>query len=97
VALHDVSSEPVDQSHRTFEVHPVPGAQRAERGAVERLRDRVGGPVVGVETHTFQNGGVHIVALHSNPELRIDELGPPEFKSNDRFAAIKRPIEDRAS
>jgi hypothetical protein len=45
-----------------------------------------GGPVVGVETHTFRNGGVSIVALMTNPQLRVDELGPPEFKSNDRFA-----------
>ncbi|MFN7935992.1 MAG: alpha-amylase family protein [Bryobacteraceae bacterium] len=44
---------------------------------------------VGLETHTFRNGGVSIVALHSNPELRIDELGPPEFKSNERFAKPK--------
>lgn len=44
----------------------------------------------GLETHTFVNGGVHIVALHSNPELRIDELGPPEFKSNERFAKPKQ-------
>jgi len=36
--------------------------------------------------HTFRNGGVRIVALLTNPELRIDELGPPEFKSNERFA-----------
>ena len=45
-----------------------------------------GRPVVGVETHTFRNGGVWIVALMTNPQLRVDELGPPEFKSNDRFA-----------
>jgi hypothetical protein len=45
-----------------------------------------GQPVVGVETHTFRNGGVWIVALMTNPQLRVDELGPPEFKSNDRFA-----------
>ncbi|MCC6341295.1 MAG: beta-galactosidase [Bryobacterales bacterium] len=45
-----------------------------------------GNPVTGVETHVFRNGGVRLVALLTNPELRIDELGPPEFKSNDRFA-----------
>jgi hypothetical protein len=43
-------------------------------------------PVVGVETHTFRNGGVWMVALMTNPQLRVDELGPPEFKSNERFA-----------
>ncbi|MBL8179751.1 MAG: beta-galactosidase [Bryobacterales bacterium] len=46
----------------------------------------------GLETHTFENGGVQIAALHSNPELRIDELGPPEFKSNERFAKEKPAV-----
>src|SRR3954453_11282175 len=50
------------------------------------VTDASGRPVVGVETHTFRNGGVWIVALMTNPQLRVDELGPPEFKSNDRFA-----------
>ena len=45
-----------------------------------------GGPAVGVETHVFQNGAVRLIGLLSNPQLRVDELGPPEFKSNDRFA-----------
>ncbi|NUN03070.1 MAG: beta-galactosidase [Bryobacteraceae bacterium] len=44
-----------------------------------------GQPVVGVETHRFVNGGVTIVGVHSNPQLRVNELGPPEFKSNERF------------
>jgi len=39
----------------------------------------------GVETHTFRNGGVTLIGLLSNPQLRVDELGPPEFKSNERF------------
>ena len=26
-----------------------------------------------------------LLALHTNPQLRVDELGPPEFKSNERF------------
>jgi len=50
------------------------------------VTDSSGRPVVGVEIHTFRNGGVRIVALMTNPQLRVDELGPPEFKSNDRFA-----------
>jgi hypothetical protein len=50
------------------------------------VTDASGNPVTGVETHVFRNGGVRLVALLTNPELRIDELGPPEFKSNDRFA-----------
>ncbi len=42
-------------------------------------------PVSGVEVHRFRNGGMTIVGLLSNPQLRVDELGPPEFISNRRF------------
>ncbi|MEO7144969.1 MAG: beta-galactosidase, partial [Bryobacteraceae bacterium] len=45
---------------------------------------------VGVETQVFRNGGVVILGLLSNPELRVNELGPPEFQSNDRFAKPRR-------
>lgn len=47
--------------------------------------DASGQPVAGVETHVFRNGGVSLVALSSNPQLRVDELGPPDFRSNERF------------
>ena len=50
-----------------------------------RLRDASGKHPVGIEVHQYRNGGVTLVALHSNPQLRVDELGPPEFKSNERF------------
>jgi hypothetical protein len=40
---------------------------------------------VGVEAHRFLNGGVTLLGLLSNPQLRVDELGPPEFRSNGRF------------
>ncbi len=46
-------------------------------------------PLVGIETHVFRNGGVTILALHGNPDIRVDELGPPEFKSNERFATAR--------
>jgi hypothetical protein len=49
------------------------------------VTDSAGHPVVGVEVHVFQNGGTHLVALQSNPQLRVDELGPPDFRSNERF------------
>jgi hypothetical protein len=48
--------------------------------------DEQGQPVSGVETHIFRNGAVTIVSLLNNPELRVDELGPPDFRSNERFA-----------
>ncbi len=47
--------------------------------------DEVGRRAAGVETHTFRNGASWIVALLGNPEMRVDELGPPDFKSNARF------------
>ena len=43
------------------------------------------GAAMGVELHRFRNGGMTIAALLTNPQLRVDELGPPEFKSNQRF------------
>jgi hypothetical protein len=49
------------------------------------LADAAGKPPVGIELHRFRNGGVTILGLHTNPQLRVDELGPPEFKSNERF------------
>jgi hypothetical protein len=49
------------------------------------VRESAGGPAAGIETHAFRNGGVRIVGLLSNPQLRVNELGPPEFKSNERF------------
>ena len=47
--------------------------------------DDQGHAVVGVETHVFHNGGATIIGLLTNPQLRVDELGPPEFQSNERF------------
>ncbi len=69
-------------------VHRMAGELLAAVGVKPRfaVTDATGRPVVGVETHLFRNGGVWIVALMTNPQLRVDELGPPEFKSNDRFA-----------
>jgi hypothetical protein len=59
----------------------------AEQGVAPEfvVQDASGGRTVGVETHTFRNGGVRIVGLHGNPQLRVNELGPPEFQSNERF------------
>ena len=50
-----------------------------------RVVDERGQDGVGVEIHVFRNGGATIVGLLSNPQLRVDELGPPEFRSNERF------------
>ncbi len=68
-------------------VHQLMGKLLGEGGVrpAFTVTDESGGPVVGVETHVFRNGSTNIVALLSNPQLRVDELGPPEFRSNERF------------
>jgi hypothetical protein len=54
--------------------------------------DSAGAPVTGVETHTFRNGDVFLVGLLSNPQLRVDELGPPEFQSNAAFEKSREVV-----
>lgn len=49
------------------------------------VEDASGSPVVGIDVHVFANGGVRIVSLQTNPQQRVSELGPPDFKNNDRF------------
>jgi hypothetical protein len=44
-----------------------------------------GEPAVGVEVHTFRNGGVDVVGLLSNPQLYVEDLGQPDTISNRRF------------
>ena len=69
-------------------------ARKVFEGADVRPRYRVveegSQDAVGVEIHLFRNGGATIVGLLSNPQLRVDELGPPEFKSNARFEKPRR-------
>jgi len=49
------------------------------------VEDDNGDAVVGIDTHVLANGRVRIVSLQSNPQMRVDELGPPDFRSNKRF------------
>lgn len=60
--------------------------------------DTAGQPVTGVETTVWRNGQVDLIALHRNPQLRINELGPQEYKSNEKFETpvtltLTRPAE----
>lgn len=75
--------------HKEGAVHSAAAAVLASTGVAPRFRLRAPGinadGIVGLERHEFRNGGVTIVGLHGNPQLRVDELGPPEFKSNERF------------
>jgi hypothetical protein len=43
------------------------------------VTDRSGKPVVGVETHIYQNGAVRIIALHSNPQFARRRIGAARF------------------
>ena len=49
------------------------------------VTDSAGKPVVGVELRIFRNGSARLITLIANPQTRVDELGPPDFKSNQRF------------
>lgn len=49
------------------------------------VEDSGGHSVVGIDAHVYANGGVRIIALQSNPQLRVNELGPADFRSNERF------------
>ena len=49
------------------------------------LAETSGAPAVGVELHTYRNGGVSIVGLLPNPQLYVDELGTVDVISNKRF------------
>ncbi len=69
-------------------------ARMLERAGVRprfAVTDPGGNPVQGVETHVFRNGGVFLAGLLSNPSLRVDELGPPDFHSNEQFA-VRRSL-----
>jgi hypothetical protein len=53
------------------------------------VRDETNARAFGVETHTFRHGPATIIGLLGNPQQRVDELGPPEFKSNQRFETAR--------
>jgi hypothetical protein len=44
-----------------------------------------GQPVTGVEVTVWRNGAAELIALHRNPQLRVHELGPQEYRSNKKF------------
>ena len=73
--------------HKEGPVHELVGNLLRSNGIRPEfaVTDAKGNPVVGVETHIYRNGGVRLITLISNPQLRVDELGPPEFRSNERF------------
>ena len=55
------------------------------------VTDQANKPVVGIDVHVFSNGGVRLLSLQSNPQQSVNELGPPDFQSNERFA-VKRSV-----
>jgi len=78
----------------------LPGDKEAKLKSLvgDRLRKTVGGDrvtpevvgedgkgVTGVETTVWRNGRGEMIALHRNPLLRVNELGPQEYKTNKKF------------
>ena len=57
-----------------------------------RLTDQSGKPVVGAEIHVFRNGGVTTIALQSNPQLSLPDLGPLGSLSNKRFEVARSVV-----
>jgi hypothetical protein len=49
------------------------------------LTESSGEPAVGIEVHTFRNGGVNVVGLLANAQLYVEDLGQPDAISNQRF------------
>lgn len=73
--------------HKEGPVHELIGELLRSNGIHPEITvtDASGKPVAGIELHLYRNGGSTIITLLSNPQLRVDELGPPDFKSNSRF------------
>ena len=46
-----------------------------------------GGDCYGVEVHPHVSGEMRILGLHRNYQLRVSELGPPEYRKQDALAA----------
>ncbi len=66
--------------------------QEAGAGVQYRLLDergRLGPWLPGVEVHPWQCGDLRILGIHRNYQLRVSELGPPEYRSQ---AALEKPM-----
>jgi hypothetical protein len=49
-----------------------------------------GKPATGVELYPFASGDMKIIAVHRNYQLRVNELGPPEYQKQD---ALEQPLD----
>jgi len=67
--------------------------QHAGAGVQYRLLDKDGAMMVsglpGLELHPWRCGDLRILGLHRNYQLRVSELGPPEYQSQ---AALEKPM-----
>jgi hypothetical protein len=62
-------------------------------GAPEfRITGPSGQPVIGVEIQAYRNGAVTMLAIQSNPELALADIGSADRASNTRFEAA-RPLQ----
>jgi hypothetical protein len=56
------------------------------------LAELSGEPAVGIEVHTFRNGGVNVVGLLANAQLYVEDLGQPDAISNRRFEKTRTAL-----
>src|SRR5262249_7951189 len=56
-----------------------------------RVIDPSGRPLTGVEVQALRNGAVTMLAIQSNPELALSDMGPVDSASNKRFETL-RPL-----
>jgi hypothetical protein len=55
-----------------------------------RIFGQDGFPVCGLELHPWQCGDLRTLGIHRNYQLRVSELGPPEYRSQ---AALEKPMQ----
>jgi hypothetical protein len=64
--------------------------QHAGAGVQYRFLDKDGAMMVsglpGVEIHPWRCGDLRVLGIHRNYQLRVSELGPPEYRKQDSLA-----------
>ena len=78
--------------HKEGPVHELVGDLLRSNGIRPEfaVTDAKGNPVVGIETHIYRNGGVRLITLISNPQLRVDRARDRRISA--RTSDSKRPL-----
>src|SRR4051794_31984382 len=99
MTLYEMTSEPIGQAHRPFEVHPVARYERAQARAVQRLDDDGGFPGVAGAADDRQAAAVH---RDRRAEFRVGEhradldLEPHASGARDDRADVTELLDDPA-